>query len=380
MRIVLTGGGTGGHFYPLIAIAEAIEDIVKERHLIEPEIYYIGEKPFDETVLIEHGIKVRSGYAGKMRHYFSILNVFDWLKTALGGVLALMQLFRLYPDIVFSSGGYAAFPTLLAARILAIPTIIYDADAIPGRVSLWSASFAKWIAVAHASAAQQFPKKMLAKIAHTGHPIRKEIQRAAASGGHEFLKLDSAYPTIFVMGGSSGAVAINEVVLDALPELLTQYNVIHQTGRDNLDEVTKIASVELQNHPRKEGYRAFGLLNILAMRMAAGIAAVVVSRAGSGSIFEIASWGIPAILVPIPLDVSHDQTENAFSYARAGGASVIEQKNLTPHILISEINRITSDTSVRAKMQTAAKTFSRPDAARKIAQIILETILPHAKP
>ncbi len=155
-----------------------------------------------------------------------------------------------------------------------------------------------------------------------------------------------------------GARAINEVVLDALPELLKSYNIVHQTGVANLDETTKIASVVLKNNQQAGRYHVFGLLNTLALRMAAGVATLVVARAGSGTIFEIASWALPAILVPIPEDVSHDQTENAFSYARAGAAEVIEQRNLTPHVLSAEIDRMVRDEATRTKMIDAARAIA----------------------
>lgn len=160
MKIVFGGRGSGGHFYPLIAIAEALEDISKEKRLIEPELFYIGPPPFDHAALLEHEIEYRPSPAGRLRRYPSILNVLDLFKTFFGVIASIFQLFRLFPDVVFSTGGFAAFPTLYAARILGIPVIIYDADAAPGRVSLWSASFARWIALAHPDAAEQFPKNI----------------------------------------------------------------------------------------------------------------------------------------------------------------------------------------------------------------------------
>jgi len=377
MKIVLAGGGSGGHFYPLIAVAEALEGLAKERTLIEPELFYVGPPPFDSEALVEHEITYIPGSAGRMRRYSSILNFFDVFKTGWGIVRATMGLFRLYPDVVFSTGGFAAFPTLYAARLLRIPVVIYDADAVPGRVSIWSARFARWIAIAHPDAAAGFSKKYLEKIAVTGHPIRHEIETATAEGGYEFLKLDPGAPTIFVLGGSQGATTINETILSALLELIKRYNVVHQTGSANLAEVQSISSVILKDAPQKNRYRPFGLLNTLALRMSAGIASVIVSRAGSGTIFEIASWGIPAILIPIPTDISHDQTENAFSYARAGAATVLEQKNLAPHLLVAEIERILNDAALRTKMAEAARTFSRPNAARKVADILVETALEH---
>ncbi|OGG71295.1 hypothetical protein A3F27_01845 [Candidatus Kaiserbacteria bacterium RIFCSPHIGHO2_12_FULL_53_13] len=378
MKIVLAGGGSGGHFYPLIAVAEALEDIAKEKKLIDPELFYIGPEPFDSVSLLEHEIEYRPSPAGKLRRYPSILNVFDVFKTAVGIVRSVFQLFSIYPDVVFSTGGFAAFPTLYAARLLAIPTIIYDADAKPGRVSLWSARFARWIALAHPDAAKQFPEKYLNKIARTGHPIRKELEAPAKEGGHEFLKLEPAVPTVFIMGGSSGATSLNEVVLDALPALLERYNVVHQTGTANLKEVSSLAGVILKDSRYASRYRGFGLLNALALRMTAGISSLVVSRAGSGTIFEIASWGIPSILIPIPTEISHDQTENAFSYARAGASAVLEQKNLTPHLLAAEIERIMNNQDLHASMSAAARSFARREAAQKIAAIVVETALEHA--
>lgn len=377
MKIVLTGGGTGGHFYPLIAVAEAIEDLSAERTLLEPELFYIGPPAFDEAALLEHDITWLPASAGKLRRYPSFLNVLDLFKTAAGIIKATMQLFKLYPDVVFSTGGYSAFPTLWAARLLKIPVIIYDADAAAGRVSVWSSKFARYIAVAHPDAALSFPEAMRSKVARTGHPIRKEIETPAREGGHEFLKLDTSVPTILIMGGSQGAQAINEVVLNALPLLIDRYNIIHQSGAANHIETSQIAGVILKGSSFINRYRPFGLLNTLAMRMSAGVADIVVARAGSGTIFEIASWGIPSILVPIPEEVSHDQTENAFSYARAGGCIVVEQKNLTPHLLAAEIDRVVGDENIKTAMSEAARQYARRESAKTIADAILKTALAH---
>ena len=377
MRIVLLGGGTGGHFYPLIAVAEAIEDICLEKTLLEPELYYIGPTPFDPPTLLEHNIIYRPGTAGKMRRWGSVVNIFDAFKTMVGIMRAVPQMFNLYPDVIFSTGGYTAFPALVAARLLRIPVIIYDADSKPGRVSLWSSKFARAIAVAHPEAAAGFPKRVRERIARVGHPIRKEILGVAKEGGFEFMRLDTSVPAILILGGSQGARAINETVLDALADLVSRYDIVHQTGSAHIVECTGIASVVLKDSRYADRYRPFGLLNTLSLRMAAGAASVIVARAGSGTIFELASWGIPAILVPIPLDVSHDQTENAFSYARTGAAVVIEQRNLTPHVLSAEIDRLMNDPLLREKMRTAGKEFARPDAARKIARMLLDIGLTH---
>src|SRR3990167_225698 len=210
MKIALVGGGTGGHFYPLVAVAEALEELCSAETLLMPELVYIGPAPFDPAALLEHGICHKTMSAGKVRRYGSILNVFDTFKTAFAIVRTIPLLYKIYPDVIFSTGGFAAFPLLVAAKLLRVPVVIYDADAKPGRVSVWSSKFAKWIAVAHPDAAARFPNKIRHRIACVGHPIRKEIIDPAKEGGHEFLKLEGSVPTVFIMGGSQGARAINQ--------------------------------------------------------------------------------------------------------------------------------------------------------------------------
>ncbi|HEY5383255.1 MAG TPA: UDP-N-acetylglucosamine--N-acetylmuramyl-(pentapeptide) pyrophosphoryl-undecaprenol N-acetylglucosamine transferase, partial [Candidatus Paceibacterota bacterium] len=312
--------------------------------------------------------------AGKIRNYFSILNFFDYFKTGWGILRSVLRIFFLYPDIVFATGGYAAFPTLLAAKIFSIPVVILQCDVDPGRVNTWAAKFAQKIAVAFAEGAHYFPKE---KVAHTGNPIRKAALLPAREGAREFLKLQHDLPVLLVTGGSQGSQTINDAVLEALPQLVEHYQVVHQTGRANFKEVQGRAMVVLTDSLVAERYKPFDYLNDLATRMAAGAAALVISRAGAGNIFEIAAWGLPSILIPIPEPISHDQTKNAFAYARAGGGIVIEQSNLTPGLLVSEIGRILNHPETVRTMQNAAKSFSRPDAAKAIANVLLDIALTH---
>ncbi len=376
MKIVLTGGGTGGHFYPLIAVAEEIYAYAAEKHIIEPQLFYIGPEPFDNSALQEHDITFVQSPAGKLRRYNSVHNIFDSFKTFFGIIKSIFQLYSLYPDVVFSKGGYASFPTLVAARILAIPVIVHESDASIGRANLFGAKFARFVAISYPGTEELLPVAK-DKIALIGHPVRKDIALPAREGMYNFLDLSAELPTILVMGGTLGAQAINNALLDALPLLLPKYQVIHQTGAQNLDEVRKIAQVTLKNNEFKDRYKTYGFLNTLALRMAAGAASMVVSRAGTGTIFEIAAWGLPSVIIPIPEVVSHDQTKNAFAFARTGACTVIEQHNLTPHILVSEIGRIMETKQIKDEMTRAARAFARPDAAKKLARVIMATVLEH---
>lgn len=374
MKILFTGGGSGGHFYPIIATAEAINDAVRERKLIEPKLYYAAPEPYDKEMLIANNITFVQTSAGKMRNYFSILNFFDSFKTAWGIFRSILRVFFLYPDVVFGTGGYASFPTLLAAKLFRIPVVIYATDAEPSRVNRWAGKFAEKIAVSYASASEFFPKE---KVAHTGNPVRKALLLPAREGSFEFLGFKREIPVLLVVGGSQGAQTVNEAILAALPQLLEKYQVVHQTGEANLKDVEGRARVALGNTLLMERYKAYGYLNDLATRMAAGASSMVIARAGSGTIFEIASWGLPSILVPIPEPISHDQTKNAFDYARTGACVVIEQNNLTPGLLVSEVDRIMSDDHLKMKMGNAARSFSRPDSAKLIADAILDIALSH---
>ncbi len=374
MKILFTGGGTGGHFYPIIAVAEGVRDLVHDRKLIQPELFYAAPEPYDQDLLFQNDITYIKTPAGKIRHYFSILNVTDALKTAWGIMWSLWRMFFLYPDVVFGVGGYGSFPTLFAARVLRIPVVIYATDAVPSRVNKWAGKFATKIAISFPEAAKYFPSD---KVAHTGNPIRKSLLIPARQGAHEFLKLDPLIPIILVIGGSQGSVAINDAILAALPRLVEKYQIVHQTGEANIVEVEGRAQIALGDTLNQNRYRPFGYLNELAIRMTAGVAKLVVSRAGAGSIFEIATWGIPSILVPIPEEISHDQTQNAFAYAKSGAATVVDQANFKPGVLMSEIDRILEHPNIARAMGNAARSYARVDAARTIAEALLAIALSH---
>ncbi len=373
MKIVFCGGGTGGHFYPLIAVAEELRSLMREEKLLEAKIYYLAPTPYSSQILFDHDINYRKIEAGKIRRYHSILNFFDIFKTAWGVVLSLWKVFWIYPDVVFGKGGYTSFPVLFAAKLLKIPVIIHESDTVPGKTNAWAGKFAKAVAISYPETANCFPEE---KVVYTGNPIRKEIIIPATEGSYEFLNLQKDLPTILVLGGSQGAQAINEKILDALPGLLEKYQVIHQTGPKNLKEVKGRAKVILEKSPHPERYKPYDYLNDLAMRMSAGASKLVISRSGS-SLFEIAAWGLPSIMIPIPEKVSHDQRHNAYAYARSGAAIVIEQDNLTPEILLSEVRRILDNPDIYEKMRTAAKNFAKLDAARKIAAKIITLGLEH---
>jgi UDP-N-acetylglucosamine--N-acetylmuramyl-(pentapeptide) pyrophosphoryl-undecaprenol N-acetylglucosamine transferase len=377
MTIAFTSAGSGGHFYPIIAIAEALEDLVREEHLIAPKLYYLAPQPFDEQALFENNISFVRIPAGKMRRYASFKNITDSFVTVTGTLYAIFVLFRLYPDVVVSKGGYGSVPTILAARLLRIPVIVHESDAKPGRANLLAAKFAKKIAISFESAADYFPKNVKNKIARTGIPIRKALMRIESEGARQYLKLEENIPTVLVLGGSQGSMRINESILSSVPDLVSFANVIHQTGQANFKNVEAVAQVALADNPHANRYHPFNYLSEVSLQRVAGVADIVVSRAGANSIAEIGLWKKPSILIPIPESVSHDQRSNAYAYAETGAAIVIEEENLTPHLLASEIRRIIDNPELGKKMSAAAEGFTDPDAARVLAHEVLALALQH---
>ncbi len=374
MKIIFTGGGTGGHFYPNIAVIESLREISEKNKLVDIDMIYMSDYKYDETALFENRVRFIKISAGKVRRYFSLLNVVDFFKTGIGILTTTLKVYSNFPDVIFSKGGYAAFPVVVAAKILGIPLVIHESDSVPGKVNMYAGKFAKKIAISFPSAAKYFPKEKTALI---GVPIRKEFLIGAREGARQFLGLEENTPVIFIIGGSQGAQPINDILLDGLEDLVKDYQVIHQCGKNNLKDVKGRSSVILEKSSNKSRYHLFDFLNKDALRMSYSAADLVVSRAGGTSIFEIAISGKPSILIPLENSGQDHQKNNAYDYAAAGACDVLEQTNLTPHLLQSEIKRLLADKPKLEKMSKAALAFARPDAAEKIAQELIRLGIEH---
>jgi UDP-N-acetylglucosamine--N-acetylmuramyl-(pentapeptide) pyrophosphoryl-undecaprenol N-acetylglucosamine transferase len=369
LRIVTTGGGTGGHFFPLIAVCEAlIEKASVDQKQIK--LSFFSTDPYDSELLKKLNISFVRIPSGKRRTYFSLQNFIDLFKIAGGCFIAFFRLLVLYPDVVFGKGGYASFPTLFAARLLRIPVILHESDTIPGRVNIWAGKFANRIAVSFPDAVTYFPEKKSAVI---GQPIRKTL--LVKSNKEEALKFFSintanTLPIIAIFGGSQGAQRINDIIIDQLPALLENYIIIHQTGESNFKAVTDRAELVLQKNDHSANYHAYPFFSEEMLHKLSSVAHIIISRSGS-MIFEFAAWNIPAVLIPLPPEISRDQTKNAFAYARAGCGTVLEEKNVTPHVFFATLKQILGEPGVYQEMVTASSAFAKLDAAGKIADEIL---------
>ncbi|MFH1460806.1 MAG: undecaprenyldiphospho-muramoylpentapeptide beta-N-acetylglucosaminyltransferase [Patescibacteria group bacterium] len=371
MRILFTGGGTGGHIFPIVAVARQLNKIYQSAEQTETlEMYFLGAGGLTD-ILIKEGIKVKTILAGKMRRYFSLMNIVDLFKLPISLIQAFFYLYFWMPDVIFSKGGYGSLSVVLVAWLYRIPVLVHESDTIPGLANKLGGKLAKRVAVGFVSAEKYFSEKRTAFI---GNPIRPELAQLCLAANQEniqkartFFGLNEQKPIIFIVGGSQGAQAINELVLIVLPKLLEKYQVIHQVGNNNLEQVKLILG---QNLPTD--YHIYGFLEENQMAAAYLLADLIVSRAGAGTISEIAICAKPSILIPLPQSAGDHQRSNAFAYAQAGAATVVEQSNLTPNIFLGEIIQILDNPELKQKMAANAKNFSQPEAAIKIVQELIE--------
>ncbi len=377
MRILFTGGGTGGHIFPIIAVARQLNRIyTQSTEPIGPgeetvlQMYFLGAGGFSD-ILSQEGIKARTILAGKIRRYFSVKNILDLFKMPIGLLQAFCYLYVWMPDVIFSKGGFGSVPVVIIGWLFRIPILIHESDSIPGLANRLAGKLAKRIAISFSFTEQYFPAE---KTALVGNPFRLGITQICLSTNpaekeraKALFQIAGQKPLIFIFGGSQGAQKLNEITLSVLPQLLERYEIIHQTGAKNLEEVKEKAS---QISASAE-YHILPFLNEEEYAAAYLLADLVISRASS-SIFEIAACAKPSLLIPLPNSASDHQKKNAFAYAQAGAAVVIEQANLTPNLFLNEIVKILDDQNLIQQMSQNAKNFSRPEASQKISQALLE--------
>ncbi len=368
VRIVLTGGVSGGHLFPLVAVTHALREKLRD----DVEFLFVGPSgKFGTTTMEEIGVRSKFVLTGKIRRYFSLANLVDPFKVPIGFLQALWHLFWFMPDAVFAKGGSGSVPVVLAAWVYRIPVMLHDSDATAGRANIFLSRFSKRIAIAYPGAKRYFPPD---KIALTGNPVRPEVLMGDAARARSHFSLPENKPVLFFIGGSLGSRNLNDALARILPELLTSVSVIHQTGEEHFGRVVAEAQ-SLGIAPDTElGYRPRIFLSGKELGDAYAVSDLVISRAGANSIADAAAYGKPLILVPLSTAANDEQRLNAYDVAGIGGALVLEEGNLTPHILLSKIQALLQDESGRKTMGEKLRSFYHPDAASLIADGIISMI------
>lgn len=370
LRILFTGGGTGGHITPILAVIEELKLIAKNKN-INLDLRYFGVPGNFEFILEKEGIMVSKILGGKLRRYFDLRNLMDIPKFFLSIFQLLWMVLWFMPDVLFSKGGPGALVVVLVSRFYRIPVIIHESDAIPGLTNQISGRYAQRIAISFPSAADYFSRN----IALVGNPIRRSLfdnppdQKTAKIG----FNFSPDKPLILFIGGSQGATRINDFVLNSLRDLVKDFQILHQVGTENFDEVKSELQLMAKNFTNEEWSRYKALPYFEEnMKSAYSAADIIVSRAGSSSIFEVAMFGKPSILIPLPEAAYGHQTKNAYEYANSGAAIVIETDNLKPNLFINEARKLLRDQEKLKSMSEAAQKFAKPEAAKVIAEEIIK--------
>jgi len=354
MRIFLSGGGTGGSVTPLLALAEEI----KKREP-QAEFLFVGtrrgkpEKQLAQTA----GFAFISIFSAKLRRYLDWRNLFTFLGFIAGFVQSLFLVSKRKPKAILSVGGFVSVPLAWAGALLGTPVFVHQQDIIPGLANRLMAPLARKITVAFPPSLDYFPKK---KTVLTGNPVRPEVLRGDRAKARQIFNLEKDVPTVLIMGGGTGALKINRVVVEAAPKLTQFCQVVHLTGQGKQTDQLSL--------PR---YRSYPFLTDRLPHLYQA-ADVIVSRAGLASLTELANLGKPAILIPI---ADSHQEANARYFAEQRAAYLLPEAGLNPSSLTKQIHQLIFSAQQRSLLSLNIGKLARPRAGEEIAQLILQEIL-----
>jgi UDP-N-acetylglucosamine--N-acetylmuramyl-(pentapeptide) pyrophosphoryl-undecaprenol N-acetylglucosamine transferase len=358
MRIVLSGGGTGGHIYPAVAIARECRHRMRDCELL-----YIGTKRgLESTIVPKEQIPFESIDITGFKRKLSL----DNLKTVIRfvkGVRRSSQLLRQFkPDIVVGTGGYVCGPVVYAAAKMGIPTVIHEQNVIPGLTNVFLSRYASVVAVSFQGGEQYFPKAK--KAVFTGNPRATEVYRADKQNGYASLGLPQGSRIVLVVGGSRGARVLNETMIAMAGRLrsLPEIRFVYVTGEHYYDNTIKRIQDTLGTMPDNLTIKPY----VHNMPEVLAATSLVVGRAGASSLAEITSLGIPSILIPSPNVTNNHQTANAKQLKDAGAAEMFLESELTGDLLFASIRAIMSDSARWKTMAEKAKSLGQPDAAKRI--------------
>lgn len=366
MRIIISGGGTGGHIYPAVTIAKTIAGMVQPC-----EILFVGTaEGMEADIVPKEGFNFAAVEARGFQRRLSLDTIRTVIKTlaGLGQSVKLLRSFR--PDIVIGTGGYVCGPVLFTASLMGIPCLIQEQNVIPGITNRILARFVRKIAVGYPEAARFFGKQA-DKVIATGNPIRPDVVSVSRQEGIKALELADNKLTLLVVGGSRGARTINTAMLDVYRHFAGRgdIQILHVTGQSEYNNIVDAVQRSGINIEKTGNIKIKPYLYDMPQALAA--ADVAVFRAGALGLAELTARGLPAILVPYPYAAENHQEFNARVLENHGAAVVIRDAELSGPRLVEAINELLSDRQRLDNMAQASKSLGRPEAARTIAQIAI---------
>lgn len=381
MKVVLTGGGTGGHIMPFESIIEALRAEYTEKQQTLPsftdpntlEISFLGVvTPEGKEFFDRYQVATYNIPSGKMRRYASLLNIIDIAyRLPIGIIIALYQMWRIMPDLVISKGGYASIPTSLSAIIYRVPILLHESDVTPGSSNQFMMRFASAVTLGFA-VSRQYLQPYARKLFVTGTPTRTQITQDRKIESKQELGFPASEHVLLVMGGSQGAQQINEAIIAKLPSLISTMAIVHITGDLKHVAMKKVAEEFLANNPRRGMYKCFASLQGADMARVLMACDSVVTRAGASSLAEIARLKIPALIIPLAGSANDHQRKNALAFEAAGAALVLAPNNVTPHLLEQGITRLVSNQELRSALIKNINILDFPQAAHDIAVLAIQ--------
>ncbi|MFD5407494.1 UDP-N-acetylglucosamine--N-acetylmuramyl-(pentapeptide) pyrophosphoryl-undecaprenol N-acetylglucosamine transferase [Streptomyces griseorubiginosus] len=376
-RLVVTGGGTGGHTYPALTAVRTLQDRLAGSGRGLQTLWIGTQDGLEARVAPAEGIAFTTVATGKVRRsanplrMLSAANVKDMARVPLGVAQARKVIAEFRPDVVLATGGYVAVPAGLAARLCRRPLVLHEQTVRLGLANRQLAGSATRIAVSSESTLPMLPAEARSIAVVTGNPVRPQVLSGQGLKAIEALGLrgfDSRRPTVYVTGGAQGSQQINTVVADVLPWLLEQANVIHQCGPDHVEALRGRAAVlppQSAGRYYVSGFVGAELPDVLAL------ADVVVSRSGAGTLAELTALGKAAVFIPLATSAGNEQAHNA-RHLQGAGAAVALEGEVSGERMRDALGPLLADAHLRQAMAERARALGRPDAADRLVDVVLE--------
>lgn len=352
-HIVFTGGGTGGHVYPAVAII----DILKNEGY---KISWFGSKSgIEYSIIKELNIDFYSIPCGKLRRYFSFKNFIDLFKISFGLLKSLLLLIKLKPDAIFSKGGYVTVPPIVASKILKIKSFTHESDFDPGLATRINSKFVNYIFIPYSESKKYFKQSIHNKITVTGNPVRSNFFSPDRDNGLKIMNFKNKKPIILVLGGSLGAKEINDLIIENHDSISQDFNIYHQMGQKNYIEADK------------ESYKTVPYIKNMADILSAS--SIIISRSGAGAIWEFITVGKPMILIPLIKGSRGDQLKNANYFSEKKAAYILSGEDVIGNNLKVLLNKL-SKSEIYEEMSYNSMELGKENCAENICRLIKEKL------
>ena len=361
----ITGGGTGGHIYPALVVANALKE--------QPncDVFYIGNPKKPEAELAKsNGLKFLPVNITYMPRKIDLQIIFWLFRLAFACLKSMLYILKYKPDAVFATGGYVSAPALLASIVLSVPFMMHDGDAVPGIVTRKISPFAKCVSLTFEEAKKYVKNK---NACSPGNPIREDFAKLDRSEARKLLNFpDNDKLILLVMGGSQGAKGINNTIVELYKYLVETYNIgiIHQTGAKNYDEVIEVLEKIYPEYKNNNSITVRPYFDNAAIVMKASD--IAVSRAGSLSISELCASGLASVLVPYPFAAANHQFKNAQAVEKEGAALCIEENEQLKDNLKTALDRLIKDETYRNELKASAQRLAKPNAKADMLKLLEE--------